>query len=230
MTRTFWTRTKKSSIILFHKLSILFSRNRTITGGRTTSNIKTKSLKNRIDSLNIVRRIVLLKKNLILKTFISLILTKSIMSICRILRSICTDLSNKLLHSCILIGYGLLSTSVNVSSLKLCLSRKNRAENLNQSSISRSINLAFGSGRSHTGSSSTGGNGSAVTSHSTKHRIKTGSLKITNLTLVSSIAHVFLPGTALSGFLSIELHSQGILTLLPVALLRSHLSAFSGIF
>ena len=178
MLRTFWTRTKKSSIILFHELSILFSRNRTFTGGRTASNIKAKSLENRIDSLNIVRRIVLLKKHLILKAFISLILTKSIMHISIILRtsitelgtifgSIGTDLSNKFFHSGVLIGNGLLRPSINVSGLQLSLSRKNRTKNLNQSSISRSINLAFSSGRGHARSSSAGGNGSAVTSHST---------------------------------------------------------------
>ena len=205
------------------------------------SNIKTKRLENRIDSLNIIRRIILLKKNLILKSFISLILTKKIMHISIILRAsitklgsitrgIGTDLSNKLLHSSILISNCFLCPCINVCSLQLGLSRKHRSKHLHKSSISGGINLAFSSSRGNAGSGSTGGNGSAVTSHSTKHRIKTSSLKIANLTLMRSIAHVFLPRTAFSGLLSVELHSQGILTLLPITLLSGQLCAPGGVF
>nr|DAH65161.1 MAG TPA: hypothetical protein [Microviridae sp.] len=144
--------------------------------------------------------------------------------------SITRNISYNLLHCSILISNGFLRPSVNVSGLKLGLCRKDRTENLNQSSISRSINLAFSTSRGNAGSGSTGGNGSAVTSHSTKHRIQTGCFKVFNLSLMGSIAHVFLPRTAFSSFLSVELHSQGVLSLLPIALLRSQLSAFSGVF
>ena len=81
--------------------------------------------------------------------------------------SITRNISYNLFHSSVLICNSLLRTSINVSGLQLSLSRKDRTKNLNQSSISRSINLTFSSSRSNTRSSSAGGNGSAVTSHST---------------------------------------------------------------
>nr|DAI06736.1 MAG TPA: hypothetical protein [Microviridae sp.] len=47
---------------------------------------------------------------------------------------------------------------------------------------------------------------------------------------MSSIAHIFLPRTAFGGLLSVEVHSKGILTLLPIALLSGKLCTSGGVF